>query len=79
MCAEKDPLNCHRFLLVCRHLPDLDRRHLLADGGIESQAEAEERLLEAVGILDPLGLEDRATRLARAYDRRLGGLVGHPG
>ena len=37
MCAEREPLDCHRFLLVSPHL--LERgvgvRHILADGRIE--------------------------------------------
>jgi len=73
MCAEKDPLDCHRFVLICRQLRhDLAIRHILADGALEPQATTEDRLLAATGLADGGGLlaEDRATTLALAYDRR---------
>src|SRR5262249_23555895 len=45
LCAERDPIHCHRFLLIG---PELAARnvpvaHLLATGAIESQADAERR------------------------------------
>jgi hypothetical protein len=47
MCAEEDPLQCHRFLMVCPAL--LDRGvapvHIRRGGELESQREAEDRLL----------------------------------
>lgn len=38
MCAEKEPLDCHRTILVARHLVKrgVDVRHLLADGSVVS-------------------------------------------
>ncbi len=47
MCAEKDPLDCHRLLLICRHLlvDGLTIQHIDADGNLESQTEVEQRLL----------------------------------
>ncbi|CAI2717059.1 DUF488 domain-containing protein [Nitrospina watsonii] len=35
MCAEKEPLNCHRAILVSRHLESqgLQVQHILEDGG----------------------------------------------
>ena len=52
MCAEKDPVDCHRTLLVSRALERLGIpvRHILADGKLESQAEAMQRLLSLVGL-----------------------------
>ncbi|MGC1619417.1 MAG: DUF488 domain-containing protein [Candidatus Acidiferrum sp.] len=48
MCAEEDPLQCHRFLMVCPAL--LDRGvtpvHIRRGGELESQREAEDRLLK---------------------------------
>jgi Protein of unknown function, DUF488 len=48
MCAEEDPLQCHRFLMVCPAL--LDRGvapvHMRRGGELESQREAEDRLLK---------------------------------
>jgi uncharacterized protein (DUF488 family) len=47
MCAEKDPLTCHRAILICRHLkhPTLKIQHILRDGGLESHEQLEARLL----------------------------------
>ena len=46
MCAEKDPLECHRTILVCRQFRnDLDIRHILSDGSLETHADAETRLI----------------------------------
>ncbi len=48
MCAEKEPLDCHRTLLVARSLDarGVDVQHILADGTLETQADAMSRLLE---------------------------------
>jgi uncharacterized protein (DUF488 family) len=51
MCAEKEPLDCHRTLLVCRHLRGATEggiRHVLADGSVEPHTEVERRLLADV-------------------------------
>ncbi len=52
MCAEKEPLECHRALLVARYLDELgvEVLHILADGRLESHAEAMGRLLGVVGL-----------------------------
>src|SRR5574337_1324041 len=49
MCAEEDPLACHRFLMICPELVALgmEPRHIRKDGVVETQREAEDRLLEA--------------------------------
>lgn len=48
MCAERDPLDCHRTILVARHLArsGVVIAHIHADGRIESHDEAEQRLLQ---------------------------------
>ncbi len=51
MCAEKEPLDCHRTLLVA---PALEARniavtHILADGGIEPHGATMDRLLALQG------------------------------
>ncbi|MDJ0717251.1 MAG: DUF488 domain-containing protein [Prochloraceae cyanobacterium] len=48
MCAEKDPIDCHRTILVCNHLRqfDLDINHILRDGNLESHQQLENRLLD---------------------------------
>lgn len=52
MCAEKDPLECHRTLLVARALDEqgVAVDHILADGRLESQGDAMQRLLDVVGL-----------------------------
>lgn len=58
LCAEHDPLTCHRTILVCRELVSrqlqdrvtqqhaLPIRHILRSGEIEQQQQAEQRLVE---------------------------------
>jgi uncharacterized protein (DUF488 family) len=50
MCAEKEPLECHRTLLVARALDDLGVpvEHILPNGRRESHSEAMLRLLKVV-------------------------------
>lgn len=52
MCAEKDPLECHRTLLVARALVDsgVVVHHILADGRLESHEAAMDRLLDVTGL-----------------------------
>ena len=52
MCAEKDPLTCHRTILVCRNLKiaGLEIQHIHSDGHLESHAEAEQRLLQTLKL-----------------------------
>jgi uncharacterized protein (DUF488 family) len=54
LCAEEDPLHCHRFLLIC---PALVARgvapvHLRRGGAAETQRDAEDRLLQLHGFAD---------------------------
>jgi uncharacterized protein (DUF488 family) len=48
MCAEEDPLQCHRFLMICPALLDrgVTPMHIRRGGELESQREAEDRLLK---------------------------------
>ena len=70
MCAEKEPLDCHRTVLVSRRLAERGAAidHLLADGRVRPHLEVEEALLARDG--GPDLFEDRAARLARAYQAR---------
>ncbi|MBV9160975.1 MAG: DUF488 domain-containing protein [Pseudonocardiales bacterium] len=51
MCAEKDPLNCHRTLLVAPSLIErgVDVQHISSDGSLESHHSAMLRLLDMSG------------------------------
>jgi len=54
MCAEEDPLHCHRFLMICPALVQrgLQPLHLRRAGVTESQRDAEDRLLQLHGFAD---------------------------
>lgn len=57
MCAERDPLTCHRTILVARALVERGAsvRHVLADGSVETHERALDRLMGTLGI-DPRDL-----------------------
>jgi uncharacterized protein (DUF488 family) len=52
MCAEREPLECHRMLLVGRELAasGMPIVHIHSDGHLETQAEAVARLLKIGGL-----------------------------
>jgi uncharacterized protein (DUF488 family) len=54
MCAEEDPLHCHRFLMICPALVQhgIQAVHLRRGGTTESQRDAEDRLLQLHGFAD---------------------------
>ncbi|RJF88016.1 DUF488 domain-containing protein [Oleomonas cavernae] len=71
MCAERDPLGCHRTALVSRRLrPDFaDIRHIHGDGTVEDNAAFEARLVaqdDAGGIGDLFA----DSPIEAAYDRQ---------
>lgn len=72
MCAERDPLTCHRTILVCRHLVTrgLAVRHILESGRIETHDEALTRLLAELGIADRELFRSREDLVQEAYTRR---------
>lgn len=74
MCAEKEPLDCHRTILVCRHLRGggLRIRHILADGTVEEHKQTEQRLVKLMGVETSL-FEQNGTGqelIERAYEAR---------
>ncbi len=79
MCAEREPMECHRALLVTRHLrtPELAIHHILADGSLEAQADFERRLVKKAKTAPPPLMTGDSTvwqeAVERAYDR-VGGL-----
>lgn len=52
MCAEREPLECHRTLLVARALDEqgISVAHILGNGVLESHRDAMERLLDVTGL-----------------------------
>jgi uncharacterized protein (DUF488 family) len=72
MCAEKEPLECHRTILVARKLYDdgLAVKHILANGHLEDHAETIERLIttQRIGGVDMF--RDREAVITDAYARQ---------
>ena len=70
MCAEKDPIDCHRTILVGRELlrRGTDVAHILADGRLESHEETMDRLLTRLGMAEPNLFFSRVDLTERAYD-----------
>ena len=71
MCAEKDPLTCHRTILVCRNLrSELTICHILEDGRLESHEEAEDRLLKRLKLPPGDMFDSKETFIEEAYNRQ---------
>jgi uncharacterized protein (DUF488 family) len=72
MCSEREPLDCHRCLLVGRALAarGVTIGHILHDGGMQSHLAIERRLLELAGEGSDLFATGQNERLAAAYRRR---------
>lgn len=71
MCAEKDPLDCHRTVLVCRHAKEFaEIFNIHSDGRLESHAEAEVRMMSR--YVSPEGdmFRSHIELLNDAYKRR---------
>lgn len=71
VCAEKDPVRCHRAVLVCRELRALVDRidHIHGDGSIESNTAFEQRLLALHGLVPDMLTTEQAC-IEAAYDRQ---------
>jgi uncharacterized protein (DUF488 family) len=69
MCAEKEPLDCHRTILVAKHLMDseLEVLHIHADGRIESHTDALNRLVGQLNLLQRDIFHSREDLIAEAY------------
>lgn len=80
MCAEADPITCHRTILVCRSLRacGIEIAHILADGGLEPQADAEARLVSLTHA-GQAGLFDAGDPVERAYDLQADRIAYRPG
>lgn len=74
MCAEKEPLDCHRTILICRNLRQFVLRiqHILADGTLEDHAQTEKRLVRQMGVTRTLFEPDLTDEelTDRAYEER---------
>jgi uncharacterized protein (DUF488 family) len=73
LCAEKEPLDCHRTILVARHAARFaEIVHILGDGRLETGQEAENRLLLrcAIDANENDMFRSREEMLAAAYTLR---------
>jgi uncharacterized protein (DUF488 family) len=76
MCAEKDPVNCHRMFLVCRALRSypIEIFHILEDGSLEEQSDTEKRLLRLYDLDQPDIFRSERERIEEVYDRMCEGV-----
>jgi hypothetical protein len=71
MCAERDPMACHRSILICRNLRDslTDIRHIIDHDTTETQAALEKRLIEQLNLSPDLFKNTESKALVeRAYE-----------
>jgi len=74
MCTEKEPLECHRTILICRNLKEYNLciKHILEDGKIEDHHDTERRLVKMLKI-EPTLFEPEKTEsdlIEQAYDQQ---------
>jgi uncharacterized protein (DUF488 family) len=72
MCAEKDPIDCHRCILVTPHLRQqgLQVVHILCDGSLENHEQTEKRLLRAFGLENKELFRSQEEIVAEAYKKQ---------
>ena len=68
MCAEQDPITCHRAILVCRYLRNtgLGIQHILKTGDLESHEHLEQRLIKLHNLSDSLPLLETPAEISKA-------------
>ncbi|NDE91219.1 MAG: DUF488 domain-containing protein [Alphaproteobacteria bacterium] len=74
MCAEKDPLSCHRTILVARVLVKngFTVEHILGDGSIEKHAQAQARLLKQLHLPETDMFKTKDEIIDEAYRKQAG-------
>jgi uncharacterized protein (DUF488 family) len=72
MCAESEPIECHRGILISRLLAAQGTRvlHIHADGRLETHRDAEHRLLRLLGLHEPDLFRTQEEILTEAYERQ---------
>jgi uncharacterized protein (DUF488 family) len=70
MCAEREPLECHRTILVSRELvrDGVTVTHILGDGSLETHEHAMQRLATSLKLTDTDLFSNPADLLEQAYD-----------
>ncbi len=77
MCAEKDPVNCHRTFLICRTLQTypVKIQHILDDGSLEEHSNTEKRLLKLHDLDQPDIFRSERERVEDIYDGMCEGIA----
>jgi uncharacterized protein (DUF488 family) len=72
LCAEKDPIQCHRMIFVCRHLRGSETtiKHILEDGGLEDNHDSEKRLMRELRMASTDLFRTPEELVEEAYDRQ---------
>lgn len=72
LCAEKEPLSCHRSILIarCLHEKGIAVRHILEDGSLEEHDALLARLLALHGIQENHLFHSRDELVAMAYEKQ---------
>lgn len=72
MCTEKNPIECHRFVLVSRNIELSTQnqvRHILLDGSLMSAEGLEDVMLDKYGLKSDLFQSDRSLLVDMAYKK----------
>lgn len=72
LCAEKEPLTCHRSILIARYLHErsVSVRHILEDGSLEDHEASLLRLLALHGMQENHLFHTRDELVALAYQKQ---------
>ena len=70
MCTEKDPMDCHRFILVARNIErelGVPIKHIKLDGSLEDTFSVENRMLQKTGLQQDMFNPERQPLVELAY------------
>jgi uncharacterized protein (DUF488 family) len=72
LCAEKEPLTCHRTILIARHLHErgVGVLHILEDGSLEDHEALQLRLLALHGMQESHLFHTRDELVAMAFEKQ---------
>lgn len=72
LCAEKDPVSCHRMILICRYLREdhINIIHIIDFKNVLTQGECEARLLKLFKLDQPEFFRDVNEQITEAYEKQ---------
>ena len=74
MCAEKDPMTCHRTILVSNNFrfiyPDVKVKHITCQGDIETQEQLDRRIMDKYDLLQEHFFKNYNQRREEAYKKQ---------